>query len=176
MIIALFYNMFMQNSLYRKADLKDLDKLISLKDEVKKEIIKKDLDIWQDDYPNRELLKSDIVNDYGRIITIDEKVVAYMALIETSIDYEGDFYQGHYLLSFSRIMTSPYYRNIGLAKRLIKEAILEAKDRRYDGLAITVDAINERAVSLYRSFGFINVGYIDIPEAKNTLDKYILLF
>ena len=38
MIIALFYNMFMQNSLYRKADLKDLDKLISLKDEVKKEI------------------------------------------------------------------------------------------------------------------------------------------
>ncbi len=172
--LASFYNLCMTN-IYRKAALSDLEAIISLKDLVKKDIITSGLDIWQKDYPDHEILKGDITCGYGRIVCLNGTIISYMALIPTDIDYGRGFYHDYRLLSFSRIMTSPKYRNLGYGKMMISQAIEEAKSE-YDGLGITVDNINLRAVSLYRSFGFYKVGSIRIKEAKNVLDKYVLLF
>ena len=166
----------MKEAKYRKANIEDLGNIITLRNEVKAEIENAEIDMWQDDYPNQELLRKDIIDGYARIILSDDEITGYMALIPTDIDYEGNFYQSHNLLSFSRIMTDPAYRKRGLAKFLISKAIEEAKCNDYEGMAITVDEVNNRAVNLYRSFGFVKVGNIDIPEARNTLDKYVLLF
>lgn len=157
----------------RKALMDDLEGILKLRDITKADIILKGLDIWQKDYPNDELIKSDIDNEYAYIIENDKEVLAYMALIPTDIDYGKGFYEDLNLLSFSRIMTSPNHRHQGLGKMMIEEAINKAKD--YDGLGITVDDINERAVCLYKSFGFKKIGQMRIREAKNVLDKYLRL-
>lgn len=162
--------------IFKNAKISDLDEIVKLKDAVKKSIKDERLDIWQEDYPTKELLKDDIIKGYARIVLIDDEVVGYIALIPTEEDYGPGFYGDTSLLSYSRLMTSPSHRGKGIAKNMIVSAIKEAREKGYDGMGIAVDDVNHRAIGLYRSFGFEKAGSIDIPEAKNTLDKYVLIF
>ena len=165
----------MENHIYRKADIEELRDIITLKEKVKKKIIEDGLDIWQDDYPNDELLEDDIKKGYAHIVKIDGLVCGYAAVMPTDVDYGPGFYLDHHLVSFSRLMSDPKLRRSGIGRFIIERVIDDAK-KEYDGVGITVDDINNKAVGLYRSYGFSKVGEISIPEAKRVLDKYVLLF
>ena len=146
-----------------------------MRNAVKDDNARQGLDIWQGDYPSDALLEDDYSKGFSRIVTLDDEVVGYLALIPTDIDYGQGFYENYNLVSFSRIMTHPNYRNRGLGRQLIEASIGETKPS-YDGMAITVDGFNTKAVTLYKSYGFTLVGTMRIPEAKYVLDKYVLLY
>ena len=72
---------------YKKATLNDLSQIISMKDAVKDRVIKENLPIWKNGYPQDFLIKEDIVNNKARIILIDNEIVAYAAFCHASEDY-----------------------------------------------------------------------------------------
>ena len=165
----------MHDTIYREAKREELAGIKLLRDAVKADNARQGLDIWQGDYPSDALLEDDYSRGFSRIVLLDDVVVGYLALIPTDIDYGPGFYGDYNLVSFSRIMTHPDYRNRGLGRKLIEASIAETKPS-YDGMAITVDGFNTKAVTLYKSYGFTLVGSMRIPEAKYELEKYVLLY
>lgn len=159
---------------YRIASLVDLENILEIKKEVKKKISSDKLLIWQNNYPSDDLLKEDIENGFGRILEVDDKIVSYASLYPCSYEYDSKTFYSDELMSFGRIMTKVSEVNKGYATSLIEHLIQEVKEKKYPGLGILVDNFNEKALNIYKKFGFKYCGTSNFPWA--VLDKYCLKF
>ncbi len=77
----------------------------------------------------------------------DGRIVGYIGLY--SVADEADI---------ANVAVIPEFRRCGIAKALIIEALLYAKEKGIKKLMLEVRASNIAAISLYKSFGFICVG------------------
>jgi len=59
------------------------------------------------------------------------------------------------------IIISPEYRDLGLGKSLIEEALNVAEEKGFEKVCLSVFHTNTRAISLYEKMGFRKVGYRD---------------
>lgn len=159
---------------YKKATKNDLDEIIIMKNKVKERIIKENLPIWKNGYPLDVLLIEDIKNEDGRIIEIDGKIAAYASFHHACKDYEKGLFKKDNLQTFGRVMVSDDFLGMHVGDYLVKNMINEAKLLNVDGLAITVDACNIKAVNLYKKYGFKKEGEHSFPYAY--LDLYGLYF
>lgn len=57
------------------------------------------------------------------------------------------------------IIVAPEYRDIGLGRFLIDEAVNVARERGFEKICLSVFHSNARAISLYKKMGFRKVGY-----------------
>lgn len=159
---------------YKKATLNDLSQIITMKNAVKDRVIKENLPIWKNGYPQDFLIKEDIINNKARIILIDNEIVAYAAFGHASDDYEKGMFKKDNLQTFSRVMVKDEYVGKHIGDFLIKNLILEAKTLNVEGMAIGVDSCNIKAVNLYKKHGFKKEGEFNFPYAF--LDLYSLYF
>lgn len=155
--------------IYRVANEYDLPQIISMKNRVKERIINENLPIWLNDYPADNLLIDDINNHFGRVIAIDDKIIAYAVFLPSSIEYQDyiNNIEGKY--SFGRVMVDNDYIGIGVGKLLVKSMINEAKSLNQNGMIITADEFNKKAVNLYQSYGFRKIGEQQFPYAYLTI-------
>ena len=159
---------------YLVPTLKDLQEIIIIKNQVKEEVIKENLPIWLDGYPDDELIKEDVVTKNARILKDDNEIVCYASYHLASIEYDEDTFPINPIMSFGRLMTKVSMRKKGYAKRLISEMIQETKEKGYLGIGILVDDFNEKALNLYFEFGFKYLKTKQFPWA--VLDVYMLEF
>ena len=71
----------MKNETFRKAALEDADDIWEI---LRRAIARRKEDgsnQWQDGYPNIEVIKDDIQNKYGYVLTLKEEIVGYCALL-----------------------------------------------------------------------------------------------
>lgn len=73
-----------------------------------------------------------------------KKVVGYAGAWNTGGDY-----------SIISVATHTDYRRQGIAKKLLKRLILDAKDKNIKALSLEVNEKNTPAINLYRDLGFI---------------------
>ena len=165
----------MNNLTYRTASLEDLQAILELLDKVKAHNKIIDLKIWQKDYPNATFIVNDLKDACGRVIEDEDgKILAYTAFVKTDEEYGVDAFSLRYLMTFSRLMVNPETQGQGIGYFFIQQLINETRMIDGSGLAITVDDFNERAVNLYKKFGFTKTGIYRIDELDVTLDKYLL--
>lgn len=159
---------------YRKTTEKDLYYIIEMKNRVKQRIIDEGLKIWLNGYPNDEILTIDISNEWGRVVEIDNTIVAYAVFYPSYIEYQNKIDDIDNLYSFGRVMVDNNFTKKGVGSFLVENMILEAKKNNQRGLLITADEFNEKAVNLYKSKGFNKIGEKQFPYAY--LSVYKLLF
>lgn len=159
--------------IYRKATLDDYLQIVQMKNNVKQRIINQELPIWLNGYPLDELIKEDINEEEGRVIEVDNEVVAYAVFYHCSKEYDHAFKKNN-LQSFGRLMVKDGYVGKHIGDFLVKSMIQEAKSLNVEGLGISVDSVNIRAVNLYKKHGFVKEGEQQFPWAY--LDKYVLYF
>ena len=141
--------------IYQKATLSDYERIIEMKDEVKQRIINENLPIWLNGYPLNEMIKEDIDLEYGRVIKVENKVIAYATFMPSSVMYpEGNIFKKDNLYSFGRVMVCNEYLSKGIGRKLVESMILEAKNLNSNGLGIAADECNIKATKLYKSLGF----------------------
>ena len=152
--------------IYDKALLSDFDEIVLMKDLVKQRIINEDLPIWKNGYPLNEIIKDDILKGYGRVIRIDNKVVAYATFMESEVMYPNEnIFKKDNLYSFGRVMVCNEYLSKGIGRYLVSSMILEAKNLKANGLGIAADECNIKATKLYKSLGFEKEGEKDFEYA-----------
>ena len=152
--------------IYQKATLSDYNEIIIMKDEVKQRIINENLPIWLNGYPLDEMIKEDIDLEYGRVIKVNNRVVAYATFMPSSVMYpEGNIFKKDNLCSFGRVMVGNKYLSQGFGRKLVESMILEAKSLNYNGLGIAADECNIKATKLYKSLGFEKEGEKDFGYA-----------
>ncbi|MDO4734388.1 MAG: GNAT family N-acetyltransferase, partial [Lachnospiraceae bacterium] len=96
--------------------------------------------------------KASSSNETELIAIVDGKIVA-----TAGIEAIGKKYKVKHRAEFGISVLKEYW-GLGLGKALTKACIQCARDAGYDQLELNVVAENERALSLYRSLGFVEFG------------------
>ena len=159
---------------YKVASLNQIDEIIKLKNEAKQRVIKEKLPIWQNGYPLDEMIIEDITNVEGRVVIIDNEIVAYACFHHAIKEYGTGVFKIDDVYSFGRVMVKTSYLNKHVGTFLVKSMIDEAKSLNAKGLGILVDSFNIKAVNLYKKFDFEKEGERQFPFAY--LDIYGLYF
>ena len=96
------------------------------------------------------------------VAEIDGRAVAYMGM--WSLSGEGHI---------TNVAVSKAFRRQGIARALISHFIKIAKSENLEFMTLEVRASNEAAISLYKSFGFVDVG-LRKNYYENKEDAYLL--
>lgn len=150
---------------YKKAKMSQLDEIIKLKNEVKQRVIKEGLPIWQNGYPLDEMIIEDIENNEGRIVVIDNKIVAYSCFHHAIKEYGIGVFKKDNVQSFGRLMVSDLCVGKHVGDFLVRSMIEESRTLGVEGMGILVDECNIKAYSLYRKYGFRKEGAQQFPYA-----------
>lgn len=159
--------------IYRTATNDDLKQIIEMKTRVKQRIELANLPMWLNGYPQDELLIEDIRESFGRVIELDDKIVAYAVLYPSYIEYENEIENIVDLYSFGRVMVDDNHTGKGIGRFLVKSMIEEAKSHNQKGMLITGDDFNTKAMNLYKSLGFVKIGEKQFPYAYLSIFKLI---
>lgn len=144
----------------------DLEKVMKLIKNVKKDLRVRNLDIWKDDYPSEEIIINDLKNN-SIVKIINNEIVGYMAILKNEVDiFEETFSNHDNFLFVTRVMVDPNYRRLGIAKELFEYAF----NLNYNSYRITVSSKNTNAYKLYESLGFKYVATKTYPW--DTLDLF----
>ena len=110
--------------IYRNATKNDLKQIIMIKNRVKERVIKENLPIWLNGYPTDDYLLEDVEKNRGRVIDLNNKIVAYSMLCESSEEYaEFNLFDTNKLYSFGRVMVDDNYTGLGIGKFLISNIL-----------------------------------------------------
>ena len=142
--------------MYLKAKKEDLQEILIMKNGVKQRVINENLPIWKDGYPLDEMIVSDIKNEEGRVVKIDNEIVAYACFHHASTEYDNGTFKKDNVQSFGRVMVKDGFTGKKIGDFLVKSMIEEAKTLNVEGMAIGVDSCNIKAVNLYKKHGFKN--------------------
>ena len=159
---------------YRKTTQQDLDVVLALKNQVKARVIAENLAIWQDGYPQDQLIVDDFANGFGRVVEIDGRIVGYATFHPAHYEYPKDTFKSNNVMSFGRVMVANDFVGKHVGSFLVKNMIAEARNLGYEGVGILVDDFNTRATQLYYHLGFVKEGRNLFPWAE--LDILALYF
>ncbi len=149
----------------RFGNINDLNEILELVKLVKIDIKNRNLNIWQDDYPNIEIIKDDL-NNKSLVFILDNKIVGFMATLPNKVDlFEDSFNIHNNFLFFTRVMVNPNYRRLGIAKEMFEHAF----KLDYSSFRITVVTENTNAKQLYINLGFKLVGNKEYPWGAHEL-------
>lgn len=161
-------------AIYQVATFEHLNEIISMKNDVKKKVIEEKLPIWQNGYPEDDLIKEDIENGFGRIIIDNGEIVSYATYHPALYEYDPGTFPIDNVMSFGRVMTKVGKEKRGYASYLIDNMINETKRKMIPGMGILVDNFNKKALNIYLKFGFKYLKTSQFPWA--VLDVYYLEF
>lgn len=165
--------------IYRKATNKDLQEILNLKNIVKESVIKEGLQIWLHGYPEDSLIINDVEKNEGRVIEQDGVILGYANCHLCLTEYPKKTFKSDNMQCFGRLMVAPENRGKKVGYTLIKGIIEESKTLGVDGVGVLVDACNERAINLYKKFGFAmeNQSTFKFSEVLTVvLDIYAIYF
>jgi predicted N-acetyltransferase YhbS len=160
--------------IYRIANINDLEEILLMKNQVKQRVIEEKLPIWNHGYPLDSMIEEDINEKAGRVVELDGKIVAYAVFHHRECEYDTGTFKADNVMCFGRVMVKNGYTGMHIGDFLVKSMIEEAKTLKVDGMGITADACNVRAVNLYTKHGFKKEGEAQFPYAY--LDIFGLYF
>ena len=149
----------------RKAKLKDTDGIWRILQQAI-ERRKSDGSIqWQDGYPNPQVVEIDINNEYGYVLTIDDEIAAYVAMMvnnEPAYDeIEGEWLtQDSDFLVIHRVAIENNWLGKGLAKRIFEDAENVAKDMNIKSIRVDTNYDNLPLLHILDKLGYVYCGEV----------------
>lgn len=155
------------------ADIKFLESACVLLDSIKEDFRLRNIDIYQDGYPNYEIIENDLKNGDQTLLLINENDDVYATITSTPNELRSMFSEEevqrilqHYNLpdipyvGLCRLFVHKSLRSNGIGTYLIK--LMEEK---YKGNSFIffVHITNFNALKLYEQLGFKNLGIYNYP-------------
>ena len=159
--------------LYKKlklvvGDIKYFKSACKLLDSIKADFKERNIDIYQDGYPNYDIIKSDLENNERTFLLIDENDEVLAQITSTPDELRSIFEESevqnilkHYQIpdikyvGLSRLFVHKSIRRHGIATYLIKAMEQKYKNETF---IFFVHKININAMKLYDELGFKNIG------------------
>lgn len=119
---------------------------------------------WQDGYPNPETINDDIEKDYGYVLTLNEKVVAYAALI-FDIEPAYEIIDGKWLTdgnycAVHRIAVSDEVKGKGVATLLMKKIETFSIQNSVFSIKIDTNFDNPAMLKILKNLGYQYCGEV----------------
>ena len=152
------------NYLFRKANTQDIPEIWEI---LQQAIIRRKNDgsnQWQDGYPNPEVIKKDIENDYGYVFTEHKKTIGYCALlINDEPEYEkieGNWLTNSDFVVFHRVAISENYLGKNLSKKIIDYIEDFARKNNIKSLKADTNHDNFAMMKIFEKSGFTFCGIV----------------
>ncbi len=148
-----------------RAEEKDLDEIWALCELVRE---KTPSSGWDEHYPTRSILQSDIASESLYKIVLDGKIVSIMQIRSWEAFMKGEEADDHQdwnpqitnPCALGRFCVSPNCQGQGLGRRIMQATLEKARSMGYDGARFHTLATNGIATHLYESMGFRTAGRV----------------
>ena len=120
-----------------------------------KNVIKNTFTTWDENYPDENLVKTDIDDGNFYVLKDGGKIVAVSFLGEKKNDTETWNHQLAKPMGVARICVSPNQQGKGVGTAFMQMLISEAKNRGADGMHFHVCTKNVSAMKMYEKCGFV---------------------
>jgi len=134
---------------------------------------------WQDGYPNENSVLSDIEKDAGFVLTGDEKVIGYCAvLINDEPEYakiQGKWKTNGDFVVYHRVAIAKDYIGKGLAKEMLKHIETFALEDNIHSIKADTNFDNGAMLHLFESMGYEYCGEVFFREsARKAYEKVVV--
>ena len=154
---------------FKKATISNLEELLKLLEKSKQGMYDNGINQWNENYPQKLDIESDILKDSLHILMDDrDKIVS-----ACSIDVEENQYR------INRVMTDPETVGKGYATRLLKEIENQARLNDIESLYSSTSEFNLPMKKVFKKNGFLQISEYIIKERKEAgvfgiYQKYLL--
>ena len=149
-----------------KAVEQDSTCIMNIITECTKSMEAKGINLWNKEYPNWDVIKSDIINGSSYIAKSNNQCIAYVAIDEQQPPEYEQIHWSHYskrVLVIHRLSVHPNFQGLGVAKKLISFIEDIALKNNYACIRFDVYSENTSALKLYECLGYIKKGKIYFP-------------
>ena len=148
-----------------------------LKDAIKRR--KKDgSNQWQDGYPNMEVVKSDIENKIGFVLTQNDTIIGYTAVIINDepdyINIEGRWLSDQDFVVYHRVAVSEEFLAKGMAKKMIKLIEQYALSKNIYSLKADTNHDNIPMMKIFEKLGYSFCGIVYIRKSPRRAYEKVL--
>ena len=148
-----------------------------LKDAIKRR--KKDgSNQWQDGYPNIEVVKSDIENKIGFVLTQNDTIIGYTAVIINDepdyINIEGRWLSDQDFVVYHRVAISEEFLAKGMAKKMIKLIEQYALSKNIYSLKADTNHDNIPMMKIFEKLGYSFCGIVYIRKSPRRAYEKVL--
>ena len=175
---ATLTQIFLMKGHFRKAVISEIPQIWEI---LQQAILRRKLDgsnQWQDGYPNPEIIKSDLQKEAGFVLTVDETIIGYTAiLINDEPEYahlKGKWLSNNDFVVFHRVAILDNYTGKGWGKMMLKyieeyalkNLVYSIKaDTNFDNIAMT---------KLFENSGYIYCGEVYFRGSpRNAYEKLL---
>ena len=113
---------------------------------------------WNLDYPNKEIVQTDIDKKSLYTLRDSENMLASVAFAGKSDELDSLCWSLNNPCDLARIGVASMFQRQGIGTIILKKVITVAKARGFDGIRMLVSKSNPSALALYDKNGFIKCG------------------
>lgn len=133
---------------------------------------------WQDGYPNSEVIINDIQKKYGYVLTLNDEIVGYCALlVNDEPDYlhiEGEWLTHDDFIVFHRLAISEKFLNKGLAKKMVSHIEQFAISKNIHSVKADTNHDNTQMLKLFKSLNYSFCGKVYIRKSPRKAFEKVL--
>ena len=155
----------------RLGKLSDIDQILSLTKACSLELIQKGINQWDEDYPSRSVILSDIEKETLFVLLKQEEIVGIVVLNEKQDDeyQQIKWKSGEHanFLVVHRLAVHPYHQGKGFARELMDYAENFASKNKYDSIRLDTFSLNKKNQTFYLKRKYDFLGEVMLPYKKN---------
>lgn len=149
---------------HRPAEKRDLDAIIELIAHARAFIASQGIDQWQDGYPEKELIESDMESGIGIVFLSEGRICSYMALMDVPEPIYDEL-DGQWLCSgpyatVHRMAIDDGYRGMGVSTAMLDYAMDYARARGLNSVRADTHRGNRAMRGLLDKRGYVYCGEV----------------
>ncbi len=154
---------------FRKSTIKDIPSIMGIIKQAQSYFKSKNIDQWQDRYPNEYSLKGDIENDESYVLIEDGKIIATAAISFRGEKTYNKIYDGKWISNdkyavVHRVAVGDGYKGRGISHKIIKFSEEKCKEKGFYSIKIDTHDDNFVMRSMLEKNGFKYCGVILLED------------
>ncbi len=135
----------------RYGTIDDLDDIMEMLDLCKRDMHERKLNIWDANYPTREIIKDDLLSGNSIVYEASGHAVAFLVYYPNKTDKYEKYYKNHKNFCLvQRVMVHPEFRRHGYAQKIL--GYVEKVG--FDSIRLLTRNTNTYSVNLYTKMGY----------------------
>ena len=158
-----------KNLRFRKGTMGDLERIMELVADAQNWFSKQDIDQWQDGYPTREIISSDISGNENYIVELNGVAVAtFVTSFANEPTYDEikgkGWLNGNRYAVVHRIAVADEYRRKGIAREILRYTEELSAEQGIADIRIDTHRDNVAMRSLLKKLGYVHCGRITLTS------------
>ncbi len=164
----------------RKATKADIHRIMEIIQDAQKYLKENNINQWQNNYPNAEIINLDIIKGESYVIVKDDMIVGTFALSFKDNKNYASIYEGEWLnhgkhSTIHRVAIDANYKGNGLASEIIKIATKISLDNFVDSIRVDThkDNVSMQRLLIKNNFKYCGIIYLDDKSQRIAFEKNI---